>query len=374
MISLFGSWVGKEELGQIAECFDKQWIGIGPKVAEFEKQLAARLGVPDLVLLNSGSNSLHMAVKLLDLPEGSEVILPTFTWISCASAIQLNRLKPVFCDVDLNTCNMRPSDVREKVTSKTAAVMVVHYAGKPVDMDGIRELGFPIIEDAAHAIDSTYKNKACGTLGDTAIFSFDAVKNLTTGEGGAVLSRDPSRLKRARALRYCGIAKSGFQASASKDRWWEYDIQDYFPKMLPNDIAAGIGLAQLQKLDSFQNRRKQLWTRYQETLSSESWSKDWLALPPDPERHERHSYFTYCVRLKHGSRDKLAKHLYDRGVYSSLRFHPLHLNAIYGNQVSLPNSELLNETALCIPFHHRLSDGDVEKIFDGLKSFTQNKL
>ena len=208
MISLFGSSVGDEELAAIKDCFERQWLGIGPKTAEFEQQIASKLGVPSFVFLNSGSNSLQLALALLDLPAGSEVIVPSFTWIACANAVQLNRLEPVFCDVDLATCNMRPEDVERKITARTSAIMMVHYAGLPAGVAAMKRFGLPIVEDAAHAIDSHDEGRHCGTMGDAGIFSFDAVKNLTTGEGGGVVAADPDRTKRARRLRYCGIAKS----------------------------------------------------------------------------------------------------------------------------------------------------------------------
>ena len=369
MISLFGSNVGDEELAAIKECFDRQWLGIGPKTAEFETKMAEKLGVPSFVLLNSGSNSLHLALALLELPEGSEVILPSFTWIACANAVQLNRLTPVFCDVDVATCNMRPEDVAPKITPKTSAIMVVHYAGLPAGVDALKTFGLPIVEDAAHAIDSFDRGRHCGTMGDAGIFSFDAVKNLTTGEGGGVTTADPERLARARRLRYCGIAKSGFEASATKSRWWEYDISDSFPKMLNTDIGAAIGLVQLRRLPGFQRRRRDIWERYTHTFTTESWANTWLDVPPGPEAGDQHSYFSYCIRLRAGSRDRLAKFLYERDVYTSLRFHPLHLNAIYGSHDRLPNCEWLNEHALNIPLHHRMTDAEVSQVLDGLRDF-----
>src|SRR4051794_5056776 len=138
MISLFGSNVGDEELTAIKDCFDRQWLGIGPKTAEFEQLIAEKLGVPSFVLLNSGSNSLQLALALLELREGSEVIVPSFTWIACANAVQLNHLIPVFCDVDVATCNVRPEDVERKITPRTSAIMVVHYAGLPAGVDGFK--------------------------------------------------------------------------------------------------------------------------------------------------------------------------------------------------------------------------------------------
>lgn len=371
MISLFGSHVGKEELASITSSFDKQWLGLGPKTTEFEKKLKQKLGSGSVLFVNSGSNSLLLATKLMDLPAGSEVILPSFTWIACANAIVLNNLRPVFCDVDRVTCNMRAEDVAKKMTSKTSAIMVVHYAGKPVDMDSLSIFSLPIIEDAAHAIDSTYRRKHCGTFGKTAIFSFDAVKNLTTGEGGALVTSDPILHERAAKLRYCGIAKSGFQASATKTRWWEYDILEPFPKLLNTDIAASIGLAQLEKLPQFQKIRKTLWELYSSELETGSWNQGWLIPPARPGLQERHSYFTYCIQLTAGNRDSLAHFLIEHGIYSSLRFHPLHLNPCYGSTDRLENSEWLNERALNIPLHHRMALEDAGRVLDALKKFKE---
>lgn len=374
MIALFGSKVGSEELEAVGDCIDRQWLGIGPRTDEFERRMAEKLGTESFVFLNSGSNSLQMAIKLLNLPKESEVILPSLTWVACANAVCLNELKPVFCDVDLNTHNIRPEDVEEKLSSKTSAIMVVHYAGKPVDMDAFNKFNLPIIEDAAHAIDSFYKGKHCGTLGDVAIFSFDAVKNLTTGEGGGLVVKDSSKYEIARKLRYCGIGKSGFQASATKTRWWEYQIGEPFPKMLNNDIAASIGLAQLRKLSGFQARRKKLWEIFTDRINSEDWASSWLVPPVGPSENETHSYFTFCVRLISGDRDNLARFLYNKGIYTSLRFHPLHMNPIYQHKGSLPNCEKFNDMALNLPFHHRLSDEEVDTIFSCLKEFREKHL
>lgn len=366
MISVFGSSVGQEELAEVASCLDAQWMGAGPKVEAFEKRFAARLGLPNFAMVDSGSNALYLAVQILDLPRGAEVIVPAFTWIACAQAVLLNGCRPVFCDVDPRTQNVTAETILRQVTSNTAAVMVVHYAGKPVDMGPILALGLPVIEDAAHAVDSRLDGAACGSMGDVGIYSFDAVKNLATPEGGGITVRDPERFDRARALRYCGIAKSGFAASATGKRWWEYAIQGVAPKMLSNDVCAAIALAQLDKLDRNQSRRKQIWDRYQRELAS----CEWLHTPVDAAPNERHSYFTYCIRVeRHGIRDRLAEHLYRQGVYTTLRYHPLHLNPIYQSAASLPDSERLNETALSLPIHPQLSDADLDHIVGAIRSF-----
>jgi aminotransferase len=363
MISVFGSKVGQEELAEVADSMGKQWLGTGPKIAAFEKEFTQRLRLKNTMVVSSGSNALHLAVKILDLPPGSDVIVPSFTWVSCAHAVVLAGHHPVFCDVDVNTHNLTAETVAAAMTPNTRAIMVVHYAGLPVKMAEIMKLGLPVIEDAAHAVDSKIGDVYCGAIGDVGIYSFDAVKNLVMGEGGAVTTRDPRNAERARLLRYCGIGKSGFEASTgNKDRWWEYNIAEFFPKLLVSDINAGIGLAQLRKLDQLQAARKSMWSAYQEAFKD----LDWLKRPVDPAANEQHSYFTYVIRIP--KRDLSAKALYDRGIYTTLRYHPLHMNAIYKSEAKLPNCEQLNLDALSIPLHPNLSDADLDKIITEVRN------
>lgn len=368
MISVFGSLVGDEEIANVVACMKSQWMGFGKHVDLFEQKYRTKYNLPSFAMVDSGSNALFMAVTLLDLPPGSEVIVPSYTWVSCAQAVILAGHKPVFCDVDLHTMNVRAEDIQDRVTYKTAAVMVVHYAGLAVDMDPILVLGYPVIEDAAHAVDSTYKGQPCGAIGDVGIFSYDAVKNLTVGEGGGITAREPARIERAKVMRYCGIGKSGFDSAVSnsggKARWWEYNIQEPFIKMLPTNLAAGIGLAQLDRIDALQARRKEIWDTYQRELAA---VPD-LITPLDAGTGERHSYFTYCIRVPH--RDDLAHYLLGDQIYTTLRYHPLHLNPLYEQtDVRLPNCEQLNQDALSIPIHPRMTDEDVEKVVVKIREF-----
>ena len=368
MISVFGSLVGEEEIANVTACMRSQWMGFGKNVDIFEKKFMEKSGLPTFAMVDSGSNALFMAVKLLDLPANSEVILPAFTWVSCAQAVLLVGHKPVFCDVDLTTMNVRREDIEAKVTDKTEAVMVVHYAGLAVDMDPILALGYPVIEDAAHAVDSTYKGRPCGAIGDVGIFSFDAVKNLTAGEGGGITARLPEHIERAKVMRYCGMGKSGFDSAmtntGTKSRWWEYNIQEPFIKMLPTNMAASIGIAQLDRIDELQTRRKEIWESYQRELAN----VPWLITPQEAKPGDRHSYFTYCIRVP--KRDELAHYLLGEQIYTTLRYHPLHLNPLYSQMdVRLPNCEQLNTDALSIPIHPRMSDADVDKVIDKIRAF-----
>jgi len=367
MISVFGSKVGKEEIEGVSAVLESQWMGFGKKVSEFEEKFAARLGLENFAMVDSGSNALYMAVSLLDLPAGSEVIVPAFTWVSCAQAVLLAGHQPVFCDVELDTLNVSRRTVEAAMTERTKAIMVVHFAGKPVDMHPIMELGLPVIEDAAHAVDSYYHGKPCGGISEVGIYSFDAVKNLTTGEGGGITTQNAKLIERAKILRYCGIGKSGFEAAAAsageKNRWWEYNIQEPFIKMLPTNIAGAIGLAQLAKIDELQAYRKQVWDIYQTEFADVAW----ITRPADAEPHEKHSYFTYVVRVP--DRDRLARYLFDAGIYTTLRYHPLHLNPLYQSAAKLENCETLNEDSLSIPLHPNLTTEQVDFIIETIKKF-----
>lgn len=368
MITVFGSLVGEQEISNVSLCMKSQWMGFGKSVELFEKKYLEKYKLSNFAMVDSGSNALFMAVTLLNLPKNSEIILPSFTWVSCAQSILLAGHIPVFCDVDIETMNVRAEDIKKVITSKTAAIMVVHYAGLAVDMNKIIELGYPIIEDAAHAIDSTYDGKPCGSIGDIGIFSYDAVKNLTVGEGGGITSKSYELIERAKIMRYCGIGKSGFDSAVSnansKKRWWEYNIQEPFIKMLPTNIAANIGLAQLDRIDELQQRRKFIWDTYQEELKS----VNKIVLPKEAKSGDRHSYFTYCIRVP--KRDELAHFLLKEDIYTTLRYHPLHLNPLYNQMnIRLVNCEQLNEDALSIPIHPRLTDFELEKVINKIKEF-----
>jgi aminotransferase len=337
---------------------------MGAKVAEFEQQFSERLG-SDFVMVDSGSNALYMAVKLLDLPPGSEILLPSFTWVACAHAIILAGHRVVFADVDADTQNIDASQVERAITNATKAIMAVHYAGRPVRLDELASFGLPIIEDAAHAVDSMLNGRRCGTIGTLGTFSFDAIKNLATPDGGGLTSRSPELMERMKRMRYWGMGKSGFDSVGSRDRWWRYEICDVLPKLLPNDVSASIALAQLAKLTKHQRRRRSIWDTYQAELKD----LEWLVRPGDPASDEQHSYFTYLIRVLDGRRDVLARSLMAAGIYTTLRYQPLHLYSIYGSTKPLPNSESLAEQGLNLPLHPRLTDNDVGRVIDAIRRF-----
>jgi aminotransferase len=366
MISVFGSDLGNEEIQQVRAAIQDQWMGMGPRTKRFESLLAERLAVPDVALVDSGSNALLLAMHVMDLAPGSEVILPSLTWVSCAHAILLARCRPIFCDVDLESCNVTAELIEPHLSSHTSAILVVHYAGLPVNLDPILAFEYPVLEDAAHAIDSKIGDRYCGTLGVMGILSFDPVKNLATCDAGAVVG-SAELVKRAKDIRYCGIKKSGLEAAVTDNfsRWWEHDIVTAFPRVIPNDIAAALGLAQLSRLPQLQERRRQIWQAYQNGLADIGW----VQRPPDAPAGSTHSYFTYLIRVPAAVRDELAHFLYDAGVYTTLRYYPLHKTGIYRTGCRLVNTETIAAEGLNIPLHPRLTDADVDRIIGLIRRF-----
>ncbi|MGD1843053.1 MAG: DegT/DnrJ/EryC1/StrS family aminotransferase [Thermonemataceae bacterium] len=365
MISVFGSNFGQEEIEAASKTISAQWVGIGKQVQAFEEKFAAFIESDNFLLVDSGSNALFMAVKLLDLPPASEIILPSFTWVACAQAVLMAGHRPVFCDVERGTQNVSAATIKPHITPKTGAIMVVHYAGKPVDISPILALGIPVIEDAAHAVAARHLGKACGTLGDVGIYSFDSVKNLAMGEGGGITCKNASLLQKARQWRYCGIGKSGFQQAThtkTPHRWWEYTITDPFIKMLPTDLEASIGLVQLDKLAANQAKRKQIWQQYQKAFAPINW-----IICPEETDTEAHGYFSYFIQVP--ERDQLAHYLLENKIYTTLRYHPLHLNKVYASSTPLPNCEHLNETGLNIPLHPRLTAEEVAYVIEKIINF-----
>lgn len=366
MIKVFASKTGQEEIDEVTNTLKSQWLGIGNKVYQFEEELVERNKFNSVVMTDNCSNSLYTAIKLFNFAPGSEIILPSLTFISCAHAVVLNNCIPVFADVDYDTMNISIDTILPLITSKTAAIMVVHYAGLPVDMKPIIELGYPIIEDAAHAIDSKLNGIYCGALGDVGCFSFDSMKNLSAGEGGAMVSASPTFTEKVRRLRYCGIAKSGVDAAKEgKGRWWETEAFYASIRQMPNDIIASIALAQLRKLDILQKVRKHVWDTYQEEFKNLP-----VLLPKNASENQQHSYFTYALRFKSDDvRDAMAHYLYKNDVYTTLRYYPIHMMKLYKTNQSLKHTEWINDLALNLPIHPDISDDDLDKIVSLVKGF-----
>lgn len=371
MIQVYSNSLGDEELAAIAAVFKSKWLGMGKECSAFEQELGRLWGTDQVLLLNNCTAALFIALKAVGVKAGDEVIVSTVNFLACVNAILELGAKPVYADVDPEYLNILPSEIERLKTPRTKAVYILHYGGHPADFDRIKAAcgdGIVILEDSANSIASTYKGKACGTLGDAGTFSFDAMKTLVMGDGGALIIKDPEVFRTAKSLRYLGFRDKTVSGVDSlkdgKSRWWEFDLDHPSGRFISNDILASVGRVQLGKLPGFLARRKQVWEAYQKGLAG----VPGLLLPPEPLPGTASSYYIYWIRLEQG-RDELARFLADKGVYSTFRYFPLHMVPRYKSGVRLPIAEKLNETVLNLPLHQNLSDEDISQVVDRVREF-----
>ena len=374
MVQVLQPVVGSDELERIRNVFDSNWLGKGQVVKEFETQFAKHLRADPqrLISTTSGTEAIFIAGDVFDFRRGDEIIVPSISFIAVGSSVVARNARLVLCDVDRHSLNVTVNNIRDKLSHHTKAVFVTHYGGVPCDMDPILDLcrsrGVLVIEDSACATSSRYKGRACGTLADMGLWSFEAGKIITTGDGGMLYFKSQDHIRIAREYLYLGISgseKSGIDRAASGNvAWWEVQIERPGRRAIMNNVAAAIGLAQLQHIDDFIQRRKAIDDRYRKELASSSW----LTLPPLPSPHSESSYYFFWVQLER--RDKLAWFLHEHGVYSTFRYWPLHRVRYFQQQgEGLPNSDYASRHTLNLPLHHGLSDDDVTKVIDLVKQF-----
>jgi len=377
-IQLFSNSLGNEELEAVSKVFDSKWLGPGNETLLFEEELGKKVKSLKTLVTESCTSSTYLALRTLNIGKGDEVILPSIHFIGVANSIIELGAKPVFADVDLKTLNLLPSEIERLKNDKTKAVVVLHYGGHPCEMDNILKIckrnNLKIIEDSANSPFSKYKGKYCGTIGDIGCVSFDAMKILVTGLGGAMFIQNESFYEKAKELRYFGLVnkkQSGIDSlkDGKTEKWWELDINEISGRYVSSDILSAIGRIQLKKVDEFIKRRKEIWKMYQEGLND----LDWLDTPPEPLEGTESSYYLYWINVKNGKRNELAKYLVDNGIYCSFRYYPLHCVKKYNSENKLPNSEKINKNVLNIPLHQNISNEQVKKIIKLIKEFNAKK-
>lgn len=372
MINVFQPSLGEEELKRIESVFKSNWLGKGKLTAEFESQFADYLHVAGKQVrsTNCCSEGLWNSMELFDFQEGDEIILPSISFVGTGNSICAHKLKPVFCDVNERTLNVTAENIEEKITPKTKAVVLIHYGGVPCDMDPILNLAekyhLRVIEDSACSVSSTYKGRACGTLGDMGMWSFDAMKVLVCADGAALYFKDPEIANRAEKLMYFGLeSKSGYSNSVDS-KWWEFEISCFGHRSIMNDVTAAMALEQLKKLPSFIDRRKEIHDIYSKELGTE----DWLKIPENIPDDCTSTYYFYHIQMeKEEDRDLLAAYLRKNEIYTTFRYYPLHWVKLYGATEKLPNTEKAARETLCLPIHQSLSNEEVYYIIEKIKEF-----
>ena len=369
MIPIFRPSMGDEEIGAVAEVLKSGWIGLGPKTKEFEERFAEYIGTKYAVALNSCTAALHLALNVLGINSG-EVITTPITFVSTAHAIIYNNASPIFADVQEDTLNIDPTDIKKKITPKTKAIIPVHYGGHPADMDEIRDIAIEhdlyVIEDAAHACGAEYRGKKAGSLSDIGCFSFHAVKNLATGDGGMITTNDEKVYQKLLKLRWLGINKGTYQRD-TKGYSWYYDVEEIGFKTHMNDITAAIGLVQLRKLDAMNAKRRKIVKRYNEAFED----LDWIETPVEKE-HVKSSLHNYAIKVNKGDRNELIAYLAEKGVSAGVHYMPLYMHPIYkklGIEDDCPVADRLWRKVVILPLYPDMTKEDVEMVVEGVREF-----
>jgi perosamine synthetase len=340
-------------------------LSLGPQMESFEDAMANYIGIPHAVAVSSGTAGLHLCIKALGIDEGNEVIVPSFTFIAAANAIRYERAQPVFVDIDADSLNMSPTAIEQAITRKTRAILVVHTFGRPAEMAAIMDIasrhGLLVIEDACEAIGATYQGRKVGSFGDAAVFAFYPNKQITTGEGGMVVTRRPELAAHIRALRNQGRYDSA--------DWLQHAELGYNYRL--SEINCALGLAQLKRIEPILQQREKVARQYQRSLAEIS---D-LALPATDVPGTRISWFVYVVRLNavftEAARDSIIAILANAGIGCARYFAPIHLQPSYSawrNSATLPVTEAQASRTIALPFFNRITEDEIGQVSDTLRA------
>jgi dTDP-4-amino-4,6-dideoxygalactose transaminase len=365
--------IDAEEISAVCKVLESGWLTTGPRVKEFEAAFASYTGAAHAVALNSCTAALHLALAAIGISEGDEVVVPTMTFAASGEVILYFNARPVLADCAKGSFHIDPQQIPSLITPRTKAILPVHYGGFASEMDAILDIarrhGLKVIEDAAHAMPSTYKGRMVGTLGDITCFSFYATKTLTTGEGGMVTTHDPEYADRIRVLGLHGISRDAWKRYTSQGTW-RYDILDVGYKYNMTDIQAALGLVQLAKVDAMRARRAAIAERYTEAFSD----IPAFETPPIP-LDSTHAWYLYALRVNPRAfrigRDQVIEELKSRGIGTSVHFIPLHLHPLYQDRLGyrvgqFPNAEHQFERAISLPLYSAMTDEDVDRVIDAL--------
>lgn len=367
--------IGEEEIQEVVSALRSGWVTTGPKTRQFEQDFSAFLGDDvESIAVNSATAGLHLALEAIGIEPGDEVILPSYTFTATAEVVRYLGAIPVMVDVLDKNFNIDPAAVEAAITPRTRAIMPVHFAGLSCDMDALLAIaqrhGLKIVEDAAHALPTTWAGRNIGTLGsDVTVFSFYANKTMTTGEGGMVVTRNPEIAKRCRIMRLHGISRDAFDRYVSTSPAWFYEVVAPGFKYNMTDMAAAMGIHQLRRLKGFQLKREAMALVYDAALEGLP-----VILPCHAQSGNMHARHLYPVRLlpEAGiSRDEFIVKMSEHGVGCSVHFIPLHLHPYWRESCKLtpemfPVSQKLFEQEVSIPLYTRMTEDDQQRVIDAI--------
>jgi dTDP-4-amino-4,6-dideoxygalactose transaminase len=361
--------IEEAEISEVTASLRAAWLGTGPKVAAFEKLVAEYKGVEHAVAVASCTAGLHLSCLVLGLQPGDEVITTPMTFCATINAIIHAGATPVLADIDPLTLNLDPEQVRRKITPRTRAILPVHFAGRSCDMDALvaiaREHGLKIIEDCAHAIETEYRGRKAGTIGDCGVLSFYSTKNIVTGEGGMVLTHDAAVARRLKMLALHGMSHDAWKRF-SDDGYRHYDVVEVGFKYNMMDLQAAIGMHQIKRVDTYWKRREEIWNRYQKAFANLPVERP-APLPAD-SRHALHLYTLLIERDRCGlGRDEFLTALHRLNIgtgvhYRAIPAHPVYRERFGWREEDYPVARRVGDSTVSLPISPKLSDDDVESV------------
>lgn len=366
-IRLSRSVVGEDEIAAVSAVIRAGYLGMGEEVRRFEEDIQAIVGQDrHVVCVATGTAALHLAAACLDLGPGDEVLVPTITYVASFQAIAATGATPVACDVHPQTLAIDLDDAAGRITPATRAIMSVHYASDPGERVAINAFakahGLRVIEDAAHSFGGTFAGAPVGSDGDIQCFSFDGIKNITAGEGGAVVTGDAALAARLRDARLLGVEKDTEQRYAGK-RSWDFDVKHVGFRYHMSNIMAAIGRAQLRRLPEFAAHRRALALRYVQALAGNNLVRP-LALD-----HARNLPHIFVVRVGNGARDALRDTLLEQGIESGIHYKPNHLLTLFYDGQPRPVAEAAYAEILTLPLHAALTDAEQDRVVAAINAF-----
>ncbi len=363
-----------EEIAEVVDSLRSGWIGTGPKVAAFEESFRDYVGADHAMALNSCTAGLHLSMLVAGVEPGDEVIVPSMTFAATANAVIHAGGTPVFADVGRASMCLSPEDFERRITPRTRAVVPVHFAGRACDMDAILDIArrhdLKVIEDCAHAIETTYHGRHAGTLGDLGVFSFYVTKNVVTGEGGMVTTSNPEWAARIKRLALHGLSADAW-ARFSDAGFKHYEVTEPGFKYNMMDLQASLGLHQLERVEKSLQRRIEIWRIYDEAFADLP-----VFLPAAEEegtRHARHLY-TLVLDLDHitATRDEVQAGLHRRNIGTGIHYRAVHLHEFYRENFALrtplPNSEWISDRTLSLPLSPKLTVQDVADVVHAVRA------
>ena len=375
MIRLSKSKIGKEEISAVIKVLEKEYLGMGEEVGIFEKDLS-KLFLRDSVCVSSGTAAVQLAIQGCNIGNGDEILVPSMTYVATFQAIKATGAEPIACDIDEETCLIDLNDALSKISKRTKAIIPVHYTGGVGNLDELYSFAskhnLRIIEDAAHAFGTKYKGNLIGSIGDIVCFSFDGIKNITSGEGGCIVTSDSAVLENIKNARLLGVEKDSDNRYKNL-RSWNFDVSNQGWRYHMSNIMAAIGIQQLKKFNKFADLRKQIAIKYDQLLSS---NQNIKFLKRDYNNVVPH---IYVVRVKGlNDRDGLRRAMNKRGIEIGVHYTPNHFLSFFKSEQTnkLPITEKVYKEIISLPIHPDINNGDIKNVISTLEnllpSYTDN--